>query len=104
VPAYGGPHAGRGYAYFKKGDKERALADLDVAGRLAPQYFLAYAYRGEVHEARGERAKAAADYSKALSLPAMSSPIYEEIQAAVRHRLEALQAAPAPAPVQGDAR
>ena len=96
-PYSAGAFAGRGYAYFRKGDKERALADLDDAVRLDPGYVPAFAYRGEVHEARGERARAMADYNKALCLPT-TNDLRIEMQAAVRRRLEALQAAPAPCP------
>ncbi len=62
------PHRHRGFAYFRKGDLDRALSDLEDAIRLNPKYALAYATRGMVFEKKGELPRAQADFNQALSL------------------------------------
>ena len=47
------PYHHRGFAYFRKGDLDRALSDLEDAIRLNPKYALAYATRGMVFEKKG---------------------------------------------------
>ena len=42
---------GRGYCYFRKGDKVTAMADYNEAIRLKPTFALAYVNRGNIFDA-----------------------------------------------------
>ena len=86
-------YSGRGYLYYKKGDFARAVADLTQAIRLNPSSVAAHARRGEVCEARGERAKAIEDYNKAAALPAKAK-WERDRQADARQRLAQLLGPP----------
>ena len=44
----------RGYAYRKKGDMDRAIADYTEALRLDPKYAIAYNNRGLAYSDKGE--------------------------------------------------
>ena len=78
----------------KKGELDRALADLDAALRLDPKLIFAYAYRALLHEARGDLPRATTDYKIALTLP-QSNFIRRSAHETARERLEALAKAPA---------
>ncbi len=82
-------YSGRGYLYYKKRDFARAVADLSEAIRLNQGSVLAHAWRGEVHEAMGERAKAFEDYSTAVALHARTERERDR-QADAKLRLEGL--------------
>jgi TonB family protein len=61
----------RGVAYYRKGDNDNAIKDLDEAIRLqANTPFSVYAYinRGAAYQAKGQRDKALADFNQAIRL------------------------------------
>jgi hypothetical protein len=58
----------RAVAYYQKGDLPRALADLNKAIGLNPEYAEAYMNRGVVYEQLGQSARAEADYARARQL------------------------------------
>jgi Tfp pilus assembly protein PilF len=58
-------YTARGHAYLKKDDFVHAFADLENALRLNPDNGRALRTRGEVYEAKGDTARAQADYAAA---------------------------------------
>ena len=58
----------RGWAYWKKGDHDKAIADFTKAIELDPKFVPAYDIRGGLYRRKGEDAKADADYRKAREL------------------------------------
>jgi tetratricopeptide (TPR) repeat protein len=58
----------RGSSYGAKGDFDRAIADLDQAIRLKPDYVHAYFNRGGVHQKMGDYDRAIDDYDQAIRL------------------------------------
>jgi tetratricopeptide (TPR) repeat protein len=58
----------RGAAYLNLGEYEKAIADLDQAIELDPEYALAYNHRGAAYFSLGEYEKAIADYDRAIEL------------------------------------
>ena len=59
----------RGFAYYLKGDAERAIADYTRAIALRPNYPKAYNSRGVVYMSHGYGgAKAVADFDRAIAL------------------------------------
>ena len=58
----------RGYAYLRKGDVDKAIADYDEAIRLDPKYAKACFFRGSAWENKGDWDKAVADYTRAVRL------------------------------------
>jgi len=58
----------RGDSLRKTGNVDRAIADLDEAIKLDPNYIGAYWNRGLAYQDKGDPARAADDYKKALSL------------------------------------
>ena len=68
-PDYAEAYNNRGFAYYLKGDAERAIADYTRAIALRPNYPKAYNSRGVVYMAHGYgRAKAVADFDRAIAL------------------------------------
>ena len=61
-------HANRGTAYYKKGDSNKAIADLDRAIELNPDDEVAYRSRGVFHGEGGNHSQAIADLGKAIAL------------------------------------
>jgi len=66
-------HNNRGIARFRKGDYDNALADYNVAIRLAPAYGPAYLNRGNLYSEKGELDRAIADFNTAIQI----SPVYD---------------------------
>ncbi len=60
--------AGKGYAYFQKGDYGKALAAYKEAERLAPRYALVYFYESQVYQAQGQDDLEKAALVKAVDL------------------------------------
>jgi hypothetical protein len=58
----------RGYVHGRKGDFERAMADLSKALALGPKEARAYARRAAIYELRGDAARAIEDASEAIRL------------------------------------
>ena len=58
----------RGDAYRKKGDMDRAIADLTEAIRLDPKYANAYDNRGLAYRDKGDMDRAIADLTEAIRL------------------------------------
>ncbi|MGD9925221.1 MAG: caspase family protein, partial [Pseudorhodoplanes sp.] len=88
----------RGLAKFRMGAHGVALADFDESIAQKPDMPHVYADRGQVYEARGDRARAVADYQKAVSLP--SQGLYDDrSKVEALRRLTALATAAPPAAV-----
>lgn len=66
-------YAMRGTAYRELGDTKKALADLNAAIKLAPEYTYAFEQRALTHTQSGDYANADADRSKAAALKAAQS-------------------------------
>ena len=58
----------RGWRYGAKGEYDRAIADLDQAIRLKPDYNQAFRDRGRVYHIKGEYDRAIADFNQAIRL------------------------------------
>ncbi|HYL38938.1 MAG TPA: tetratricopeptide repeat protein [Bryobacteraceae bacterium] len=57
-----------GMVYGKMGKYPEALAALDTAQKLNPEFAMTYYTRGNVYEQQGNKAQAAGEYRRALSL------------------------------------
>ncbi len=95
--------AGRGEAWLKKKQPDRAIADLDAA--IAADAFLtaAFTLRGLAYEAKSDRERARADFYAALAVPAKGDKGPWAHETATR-RLAALDeagAAPPPSTATG---
>ena len=66
-------YAMRGAAYRELGDTNKALADLNTAVKLAPDYTYAYEQRARVHQQTGDHASADADRTRAAQLKAQQA-------------------------------
>ncbi|MGH6854589.1 MAG: tetratricopeptide repeat protein [Aestuariivirga sp.] len=58
----------RGFAYYDKGEYDRAIADFDKAIALNPKYAKPYNNRGFAYYDKGEYGRAIADFDKAIAL------------------------------------
>jgi len=58
----------RSVAYNRKGEYDRAIADLDEAIRLDPKFALAYNNRGVAYKNKGELDRAITDFDEAIRL------------------------------------
>lgn len=61
-------HVNRGTAYLRKGEADRAIADLTAALRLEPGDVVALNRRGEAYGAKADFTRAIADFSEAVRL------------------------------------
>src|SRR6202142_3152491 len=66
----------RGLAYLDRGDTTHAIADLNRAIALAPDFAPAYQNRGNAWYARGNYGHAIADYDAAIKLDPNSPSLY----------------------------
>jgi Tfp pilus assembly protein PilF len=57
-----------GMVYAKQSKWQEALAALDQGQKIDPRFDVTYLYRGNVYEAAGDKAAAAAQYQRALAL------------------------------------
>jgi len=57
-----------GMVYAKQSKWQEALTALEQAERIDPRFDITYLYRGNVYEAAGDKAAAAAQYQRALAL------------------------------------
>ena len=81
-------YALRGLAYLDRGDIAHAIADLNQAVALAPDFAPAYQNRGNAWYARGNFGQALADYDTAIKLdPNSPSPYVNRATRAARPRL-----------------
>ena len=58
----------RGFAWKRKGDKEKAMADFDEAIRLNPREALAWRVRGATWAGKADYQRALADYTESLRI------------------------------------
>jgi len=61
-------HYNRGLAYFRKGDIDGAIANLDKAIEYNPKFMKAYYFRGQVKKRKGDHYGAKKDSEKAAAL------------------------------------
>jgi tetratricopeptide (TPR) repeat protein len=80
---------GRGLAWMKKSDYNRALADLNRAIEADGTKVLTYTTRASVYEAQGKTDLASLDLRKAVALPP-KSPFDALAQAEAKRRVEHL--------------
>jgi tetratricopeptide (TPR) repeat protein len=66
----------RGYAYNRKGDYDRAIADIDQAIQLDPKCANAYSNRGNAYNGKGDYDRAIADYDQAIPLDPKPAKLY----------------------------
>jgi tetratricopeptide (TPR) repeat protein len=67
-------HATLGMVYAKSGRRDEALKELNLAAQIDPRFEMTYVYRGGVEELGGDRASAARDYQRALSINPLNQP------------------------------
>jgi tetratricopeptide (TPR) repeat protein len=65
-PDYANAYVSRGFAYLKKGDFVRSLADCNEAIRLQPGLAIAYSTRADTYAGSGDYDHAIADYIEAI--------------------------------------
>ena len=81
-------YALRGLAYLDRGDIAHAIADLNQAVALAPDFAPAYQNRGNAWYARGNYGQAIADYDATIKLdPNSAVALREPRHRAARPRL-----------------
>ena len=68
-----------GMVYAKQSKWQEALAALEQAERINPRFDVTYLYRGNIYEAAGDKAAAAAQYQRALAL----NPVNEAARVAL---------------------
>jgi tetratricopeptide (TPR) repeat protein len=69
-------YLGRGYAYHRTGDNEKALHDYNESIRLDPKDARPYCNRGNVYSDQNRFDKALADLNKAISLDSQDASYY----------------------------
>jgi tetratricopeptide (TPR) repeat protein len=67
-------HAVLGMVYAKSGQRDEALKELNLAEQYDPRFDMTYVYRGGVEELNGDRAAAARDYQRAVSINSLNQP------------------------------
>jgi tetratricopeptide (TPR) repeat protein len=67
----------RGYAYFKNGDLNKAIVDLNQAIKMKPDFEFAYTNRGEIYLSQKNYTQAIADFTVAISInPKFAKALY----------------------------
>ena len=61
-------HSWRAYAYFRKGDLDKAMTDANESIRLNPAYFDGYLERGIIYRRTGSLDQAISEYDTAIRL------------------------------------
>ena len=74
-PEEGTYYSDRGLCRYLKGDAAGAIADLEAAIRLAPDFLPAYLSLGAVHSAGGRSARALKAYEEGLARAAADEPL-----------------------------
>jgi tetratricopeptide (TPR) repeat protein len=85
-------YQGRGAAYVRRGENERAIADYNAAIKISPEFGLPYFNRGLVLESRSQLKEALADFKRAAEL----DPTDDDSREAVARVTAALARGPAP--------
>src|SRR4030088_47597 len=67
-PKYATAYYNRGSSYVRKGDHDRAIADLSEAIRIDPKYRVAYNDRGNSYSSKGNYDPAIADFTEAIRI------------------------------------
>jgi tetratricopeptide (TPR) repeat protein len=75
-PTVVGAYSNRGENYRRKGDYDRAIADLDHAIRLDPNFISAYYNRGTIYVSKGDFDRAITDFDRAIRLAPQLVPAY----------------------------
>ena len=83
---------GRGSAYVRRGENERAIADYNTAIKISPEFGLPYFNRGLVLESKNQLKEALSDFKRAAEL----DPTDDDSKAAVARVTAALARGPAP--------
>jgi tetratricopeptide (TPR) repeat protein len=69
-------YSNRGRAYFRKDQRDEAIANLSEAIRIDPKYATAYFHRARVYTAKDDHRRAIADYDQAIKLNPKDAPSY----------------------------
>ncbi len=83
---------GRGSAYVRRGENERAIADYNTAIKISPEFGLPYFNRGLVLESKNQLKEALSDFKRAAEL----DPTDDDSKAAMARVTAALARGPAP--------
>jgi len=74
--AYAIAYSNRGFAYYNKGQYDRAIANYDKAIKLDPKFAIAYNNRGIAYGQKGDDDRAFADFDTAIKLDPKSADTY----------------------------
>lgn len=77
-------HCHEAYRWSKIGEYERALAEIDRAIEIHPNYAESYVQRAMIHKAHGNRFKAIDDYSRAIDIDPSRYTIHYDLAQALR--------------------
>ncbi len=82
----------RAYAYQKKGNLEKAIADYTIAIRIRPDDALTYCQRGLVYESAGDYERALVDYAEAIRRDPTDEIVYRMRGLFYKHKGEQAKA------------
>ena len=85
-------YQGRGSAYVRRGENERAIADYNAAIKISPEFGLPYFNRGLILESKSQLKEALSDFKRAAEL----DPTDDDSKEAVARVTAALARGPAP--------
>src|SRR5258708_6164349 len=80
------PYSNRGFAYRKKGELDRAIADYSQAISLDPKAAQYYYNRGVTYRSKGDVDRAIADYNQAITIDPKSSDAFYNRGLAYRYK------------------